>query len=424
MISSIKALLLLTASVSAAPAARNLLTPKLVKTPELKGVALDPNLIRDSCISTYELIDGRVLWLCRDTIILKNQSIPYYFEHGQLFGGGAAGLVSSSASWSDQGLLGPDFVQPPPQQGQKDVTSLYPAQLTQYGGSSIYDQDLAYVPYQPDECDGIPAGTSGGNCNDGTRYALWPDSPPVVTNTALDGTVTMHLYLRVPHTGFLRIVDFYPPCSLFKLTYTPNTDKTVLPSISLVAQDFFPRYVFNYGDFAHAKDPLGQTLYLWAQSFQGNYGLARVPVNAVEDLSQYEYYYSNGTGWSSVQPNVNQTEAYVDIGGLGASGQATIYWNPFFGQYVAFGQLEGEFVANLYMSLASNPEGPWSDATLVYSFPTGPSGNGYTLAAHPEMSLLPNEIYISYTGSSDYNNNTNDQVYNTPIYKLTFGLGL
>ncbi|ORX35340.1 hypothetical protein BD324DRAFT_652475 [Kockovaella imperatae] len=429
MFNTAKSLLVIGGALaSAAPTTRGLLTPTLLGEPQTVAITLDPNLQRDSCVSTTELVDGRVFWLCRDSIILRNQNLTAEIKEG-LFQGGALGLVASTGSWSNQTLLGPELQPIPAGQGQTQVTDNYQLQLTQYGGESNYFANEPYVYYEPNECNGIPAGSSQGNCNDGTRIPLWPDSPAIVTS--VDGeTTTMHFYIKVPHIyDFLGTVDYYPFSSLYKLVHNHGDPADQLPTISLVDEYFWPRGAFAYGDFANVKQQGSDYLYLWGQSSpppffnvtanQTQYpppqvGLARVPIDSTEDKSAYQYYYP-ASGWSSTQPLTNTTSAFVDVGGVGGG---TIIWSDLYQTYLWFSQLQGSGVAELYLTTSTTLEGPWPAATYVATFPQGNSF-AYSLAAHPEMSLLPNEFYFTYTQQVDYPGTTST-VYAQPLMKLTF----
>lgn len=130
----------LLAVAQAAAIAKRAVTPQLLSA-TFVGNMTDATLNRDSCAAS--LFNGRALWTCRDTQPVVN---------------GQAGLPvsASSASWTamsgglpvaSNGILAAT--------GNNDNKPFYPI--------DIYTNCGEY-----------------GVCSDGTRYALWPDQPPMV----------------------------------------------------------------------------------------------------------------------------------------------------------------------------------------------------------------------------------------------------
>ena len=377
-------------------------TPAVAST-TLVGVAIDGNLQRDSGLTVSQLIGGRALWIYRDTQVLTNQSLSL------LFNGTFSAFLSSSASWSDESNGEPRIDAIPADQGQKEVTGHYPGQLTQYGDNT----DVLYT-VQPDEC------PENGACNDNTRFVIWPDSPPLVTSTGDNGTVTMYQFIRDAHiTDSLGVVDSEPPGALYKLTYNPDkatSNPNLLPTSSIVQEYFWPHAQFSYGVYGGLVGKQDGKLYLWGQSYENHLALARVCTDTVEDQSTYEYYYNNGT-WSSTAPtSVNDTSVYITAG---AGGQGTYLWSEYFDSYLWLGQglgLEGG-VADLYAATAPAPEGPWTTAQIVHSYPNGNASQpAYTLVAHQALATADDEMYISYTLLNT--EGPNKSWYETPLYQI------
>jgi hypothetical protein len=129
-----------------------------VKNATVKGIVADPVINRDSCGSTR--IGTCAFWTCRDSQPYDSNGIP------------TLPLWSSSASWSNFNADGT------------------PA-LVQYGSGAIR---TPYFPLTAGECN---TNTAGG-CSDGTRYAIWPDSPPLVTSTA-NNIVTAYTWITKQH---------------------------------------------------------------------------------------------------------------------------------------------------------------------------------------------------------------------------------
>lgn len=158
----INSLLLGVASSTALP--KRAFSPT-VRSATIVGNVADPAINRDSCGSSR--IGTRAFWTCRDSQPYGSNGIP------------TLPLWSSSASWTNFNADGTPGLQ-------------------QYGGGGSRNP---YFPYEADECNGNTA----GSCNDGTRYALWPDSPPLVTST-VNNIVTAYTWIRKKHiNGEVRV---------------------------------------------------------------------------------------------------------------------------------------------------------------------------------------------------------------------------
>lgn len=143
--------------VSSATLATRAFNPTVGKATVVGNVA-DPTINRDSCGSTR--IGNRALWTCRDSQPYDGNGVPIL------------PIWSSSASWSNFNADGTPGLQ-------------------QYGGGGSRNP---YFPYAADECNG----NSAGSCSDGSRYAIWPDSPPLVTSS-VNNIVTAYTWIRKAH---------------------------------------------------------------------------------------------------------------------------------------------------------------------------------------------------------------------------------
>ncbi|ORX36817.1 hypothetical protein BD324DRAFT_651298 [Kockovaella imperatae] len=377
-------------------------------TPTQLAITIDPNFQRDSCITATKLIDGRVFWICRDTLNLQNETLNEYIGF----------IESSSASWSNQTAAGnaPVLTPVPASQGQKPVTSGFSQQLTQYGGP--FPLTTPYLYYAPDQ---YPPGGAGP---DFSRYEEWPDAPLYITDVASDGTTTGYLFPTAAANGG-NITDEFPGTTLYKITYTPTSNLSTLPTVEMIAEHFFPRYGFNYGAFGGVISPTDNMLYLWGETyaFYGLFvqnpvynvslGLARVALDSIENIDAYEYYYPATNTWNETQPNIYNKAANVTVGYI--TGQGTFFYNEKESVYVFVGQNQNETNMEVTYSVAQQPEGPWSLAappvTLSNDF-------SYSLAAHPEMGDDPNNLYVSFTANFD--DSTGKNQYKQPLYQLQF----
>ncbi|KAI1428431.1 hypothetical protein F5Y12DRAFT_731726 [Xylaria sp. FL1777] len=347
--------------------------PKRAFTPTVKsatavGNVADPSINRDSCGSTR--VGDRVFWTCRDTQPLKNgvATLPVW---------------SSSASWSNFNADGTPAIQ-------------------QYGGGGSQEP---YFVYTADEC----STNSAGLCDDGTRYALWPDSPPLVTSTA-GNVITAYTWIRKEHIkSDFSTNDPDPAVSLYKMTYTLNdSDRNALPTVSLVNENFWLYGSIPYGVYGNVIQ--NGIAYLFGKPSNGAIALAKVPVGSIEDKSQYQYWV-NGA-WTSSLPGINT--ANISIPNVSAGGQGTYYFSTYWNKWVWIGQAGISVSADFFITTADSITGPWASPVNFYSGQIGSSALGaYTLQAHPGLNpdgTSTNEIYISYT--------KNDALYSTPLIHI------
>lgn len=335
------------------------------------GNVADPALNRDSCGSVR--VDDRILWTCRDT---------------QGFGGDgkpSLPIWSSSASWSNfNGLALPD-------------TRMY----------STSNRNL-YFAQLSSEC---PSNTAGG-CSDGTRYAIWPDQPPVITSK--NGNLwTGYTWIARQHirNDFSSVVKD-PKVSLYKFVFdVKSQDRNAVPRMTIAKEAIFPQGSFPFGSHGSAvKDGL---VFLWGKASNGRIAMARVPTGSVEDASRYEYYVDGR--WTSQRPGIDNKG--VEVANSSAGGQGTYFYSPFWKKWVWIGQGFFSVAADFYITTADIPEGPWDTPQNFYK---GKNGNqplsAYTLQAHPGMDLAGyhnrNDIFISYTKT--------DEVYSTPLIRVFF----
>ena len=368
--------------VSATHVKRGGLSNPTVKNASLIAVVTDTNLDRDSGGST--MWGSKILWTYRDTSTRINETQIVNF-------------FTNSASYSD---INPDGTIPlsPVPPIQREGSSLkYPAAYILYGNNS----GEPFFPYSPDECPG-PAGA----CSDGSREVHWPSTPPLVTSPS--GTLTAYSFIKSFDISGLSPIIPDPSTTLYKMTGTD--DQTELPTVSIVDEYFFAQGVWAYGEYGNVI--VGDTAYLYGNSNANHIGLARVKLCDVEDISQYEYYV--GGQWTSSQPNINTTSAYVDVGGNGG-GQGTFYYSQPWDQFVWIGQPGGCACTNFLVSVSPSPEGPWTNVTTILDVvPGNYTGIGaYTMQAHPEFVPGPEQNSIHLTYTQQYTDH-----YETPMYLI------
>lgn len=343
-----------------------------VKSIEEMGNVADPHLNRDSCGSTR--VGDRVLWVCRDTQ-------PYDAN-----GNPTLPVWSSSAAWTNFGFL------------STPETSMYAT-----------ESRSPYFPYASDEC---PQNSAGG-CSDGSRYALWSDSPPVVTKVDSNVT-TAYTWIRKTHIRGLEPVNGEkdPATSLYRFVYDTNSqDRNMVPPQKLISETFWPQNGVPFGAYGSVvKDG---TAYLFGRPSNGKVCLAKVPTAGVENQSQYRYFV-NGA-WTASRPDMNSN---CDIPNASAGGQGTYYFSYYWKKWVWIGQGGLSVSSYFYVATADNIEGPWEKPVFFYQ---GHDGTGklpaYSLQAHPGLSGLGyadgNEIFVSYTKVDG-----DPAKYSTPLVRI------
>ncbi|TRX90441.1 hypothetical protein FHL15_008610 [Xylaria flabelliformis] len=375
---------LLLEGVSSTVLQKRAFTPT-VKSATVIGNVADPAINRDSCGSTR--IGNRAFWTCRDSQPYNSAGVP------------VLPIWSSSASWSNFNADGTPALQ-------------------QYGGGGSRNP---YFPYQSDECNS----NSAGSCSDGTRYALWPDSPPLVTST-VNNVVTAYTWIRKQHikseSSYVLTLKYFstndpnPAVSLYKLTYNLGTsDQNALPTVTLVNENFWVYGSIPYGNYGNViKDGIA---YLFGQPSNGVLSLAKVPVGSIENVGAYQYWV-NGA-WTSTRPRIG--DANIQISNGSAGGQGTYYFSTYWNKWVWIGQASISVSADFFITTADSITGPWATPVKFYSGQSGSYFLGaYSLQAHPGLGksgTSTNDIYISYTKNDNFQNT---QKYSTPLIHIVW----
>jgi hypothetical protein len=311
--------------------------------PQVLGLVGDPGLNRDSGGSTR--FGDRVLWTYRDTQLCeptgKVQTLP---------------IITSTASWSDLDTLQPCHGDP-----------LSTNVLHQYGHNRT---DEAFFPNLPHICQ-----SPAGNLTSGERVALWPDTPPLVTHEAPDGSdIVAYSWIRRSHIGTgtdLTVKTPNPATILYKThhhssRWRPADSHHALPSVSVVADSFWNQGEIPFGAYGNLRHPSDGHVYLYGQTDEDGQprvvSLARVPCEKVEDRAAYEYFV--GGEWTREMPRMYQDGIALDKCGVG--GQGTFFWNPHWRKFCWIG---GDCFpgAETYLCMAPRPEGPWTDGWRFYT---------------------------------------------------------
>lgn len=345
------------------------------KSATVLGNVTDPALDRDSCGSVR--IGSRAFWTCRDTEVYNAQT-----------GQGQLPIIVTTAGWTDSiAKVGGPAVKTTG--GTKGAASNGTNPILQmYGNNPSTIKE--YFPIASDNCN-----TNHGFCSDGTRWAIWPDSPPLITQRS-STRITGYTWIPRAHLSGLTALIPDPAYSLYRTSYRGTTNKNTLPTATLVTTEFWKTGEVGFGGYGGVV--ANGYAYLYGKSHNGTV-LARVPTSSVEKRTAYQYYNATTATWTSTVPGIN--DATVVIPNCGAGGQGTFYYSSYYKSYIWIGQA-GFPVANFYISTAPAPEGPWVQPYLLYKGENGDAFVGaYSLQANP--ALLPstdaseNAIYLTYT---------------------------
>jgi hypothetical protein len=294
-------------------------------------------------------------------------------------------LIANTASWTDFNEDGTPKIQTGPVGA--DSNGHNPILLMYGGHPKTYP---AFYPILADEC------PDSGVCEDGSRWAIWPNSPPVMTNTGDDGSAVGYTWIPKAHLDVLTPLIPEPARTLYKVTYHPTSNRKRLPSVSVVQENFWKRGEIGYGDYGNVVRDGVAYLFGQTDSPKGT-ALAKVAVDAVEDKSQYQYYVNDR--WTKRRPGINDTTAITP--NAGAGGQGTFYYADVFASYVWIGQAADSGEADFLITTAPSPEGPWIKPYQVYQGANGDStiAGGYSLQAHPGLlkSQDQNGVYLTWT---------------------------
>ena len=352
----------------------------------------DPSVSRDSCGSTQ--IGDRTFWTCRDTMLYDASTEKCTFP-----------MITNTASWTNMSSGGPDIQQG----GPAGVGSTGSNSILQMYGGDMSSSMTPYFPVQSDEC------PSSGVCDDGSRWTVWPDQPPVITSSNADGSAVGYTWIAKAHIKNLTPLNQQPAYGLYKTFFSASEQADALPYASVVDANFWSAGQIGYGDYGGVvKDGV---LYLYGQTASSQTALAKVPLASIEDKSTYQYYVS-GT-WISSPPSISSTTAALP--NAGAGGQGTFYFSNHCNAYVWIGQSSMSNSADFYISTAPAPEGPWVEPYLLWKGKNGDHAvaGGYSLQAHPGLGGDERGgVYVTW--SQQWDEGTYETGYTTPLVWLEF----
>lgn len=319
------------------PTSQEPVHPKLRGEPQILGVVGDPGMNRDSGGSAR--FGDRVLWTFRDT--------NFCYPDGSI---AEFPMMSSTASWCDLGPNGQ--CQVGQCQGEPTKTNVMKMYGRNPGEQSFYRQ-LPHICEAP-----------AGNRKDGSRVALWPDQPPLVTSTSGHGKVVGYTWVKQAAMNMaMTPLIKHPAVILYKCEYDPGQarkDRDALPEVSIVKEEFWKAGEIPYGHYGSLLHD--GVAYLYAQVGEhGPIALARCPASSVEHRSKYEYWVNGG--WTKDMPKLDQEG--IEVPNASAKGQGTYFWNKHWNCFVWIG---GPIFpgADVHICTAPRPEGPWTEPQCIW----------------------------------------------------------
>lgn len=376
-------LILATHAYSSSSAHHSPVIPQVEGTPEILGLVADPRYNRDSCGSSD--FGDRTFWTCRDTQL--------FYANGSVQ---VEPVITSTASYTNNNSDGTPVLHPLP--AERD--GLGYTTLRQYGTNSIKQ---AFFPVLADECS-----PPSGSCSNGSRFALWPDLPPMVADRHKDGTLVAYTWIRKSSINSdLSTNIANPATTLYRVDYHPNMGNK-LPKVNVIDEEFYAENEIPFGNYGNVVR--NGIAYLYAQ-VNDTVSLAKVPVTSVQDRSAYRYYVNSR--WTKRRPSIG--DAGIAIPNASAGGQGTYYYSEPWSSYVWIGGVTAPG-ADMYITTAPKPEGPWIEPMHFY---TGVAGDyflsAYSIQAHPALVGSPrnNSIFVTYTKNDLDSEGVN--VYTTPL---------
>jgi hypothetical protein len=150
-------------------------------------------------------------------------------------------VITSTASYTNVNSDGTPELRPLP----PGVDPLNGTVLRQYGKNSVKQ---AFFPVLSDEC----APPSGG-CPNGSRYALWPDLPPMVAQRRKDGSLVAYTWIRksLINSDLTSLVP-NPATTLYRVDYNPRIDQgKKLPKVTVVNENFYAENDISFGNYGN-----------------------------------------------------------------------------------------------------------------------------------------------------------------------------
>lgn len=123
-----------------------------------------------------------------------------------------------------------------------------------------------------------------------------------------------------------------------------------------------PKLVFQAPepDFTHATFEKDGVVYLYACESYGFCRVAKAPLAGATERANYTFW--DGEAWT---PDLAKAQITIP----GSTSGLSVAYNAYLGSYLSFSS--AGFGKTIRMRVARHPEGPWSAATEVFTFPTG-----------------------------------------------------
>lgn len=327
----------------------------VVKATDLGTLSMNPDIIgRDEAYSTS--FQGYSVWLYGDTILQKPD---------------ASGRTLLSNTWSYTN----DF------DASNGITG-FQERLDSVGSPSMLIQET------PAELS-FNLAHYGNNCQVqpcGQRWAIWPSS--LITDPVSNQALVFYTVESVDPLGNFQGMGSSVAIwqSFSQLPQRPNFNP---PIVSGHPDLMFSKLEPNFGSATLIGNGL---LYIYGCGMDTNgldkgCRLARVDPATVEDRTTWTFYMGNGQ-WSSSDSHAVPVFDGLDI--------LSVSWNSYLQQYVAV--YSAIFSNDVMIRTSPNPEGPWSDESLLFTALAPVQGNVYDAQAHSEYDANGGQtMYVTYS---------------------------
>ena len=140
--------------------------------------------------------------------------------------------------------------------------------------------------------------------------------------------------------------------------------------------------------------------------------LARVALSEISDFSQWRFY--TGSRWVS-----DHSQAGLLCEDI--ANEYSVSYHPALQKYISV-YSQNSMSENIVARIAPDPDGPWSDPIILYQCPEEAWHDSifcYAAKAHPEITLAPDQLIVTYvTNSYDFNRIETDARLYRPRFLL------
>ncbi|KAL1600803.1 hypothetical protein SLS60_007191 [Paraconiothyrium brasiliense] len=230
---------------------------------------------------------------------------------------------------------------------------------------------------------------------DGTRCVLWPQSSIATIPTLDGGELGLGVYPVAIYGGNIQ-GDLYS--TLVEITADPIAGPKVE---RVVPQLFYADESPLYGGFSTIVSHESSDLYLFSKEWDattltGGMRVAKVPVTAYKDRTQYTYW--DGASWTSDLATASKAPAGLLFSSSLSTGD--VFWSDYYNTYmVVYFNTFADSTFYMRYALEGTVTGKWSDEIKLAATQPGTGLQPYNYAGHayPSFGESGKELILSYT---------------------------